>query len=310
MQLDPVLRVIRYRYFAEDRDEPVQGSRGPGAEDFRRQLAELTSRFEIASMECSLDFLNGEYRPRRDLCLLTFDGGLKEHLATVVPLLRERRVRGAFFLITSCLTGNVPATIHMSDWLSARLGVAAYTEALLGKAGRARRETDHADAAAMYPLDTPEVARLKYVYHYGLDAATRDTAVRELFAANSAASEPASSLYITWEDARSMQKAGMCMGGASHRNSILATLPPEELNEDLETCRGMLARNLSPQAVWPFCYPWGKLDSFHVRSMRKLQSLGFHCAFSSEPGANRRRSDPFTLRRTGVRQALAKEAAA
>ncbi len=261
-------------------------------------------------MECSLDFLTGEYRPRRDLCLLTFEGGLKAHYTSVLPLLREKRMRGVFFLITSTLSDNVPAPIHLSDQLSVRLGVAPYTEALLRKVRRNRREPEQAEAAKTYPFDPPDVARLKYLYHYSLDAVARDAAVRELFAASiPSASEAAASLYFTWEEARNMQKAGMCMGGASHRNRTLASLPAEELSEDLETCRNMLSRNLSPQPVWPFCYPMGKLDSFHLRAVRKLQSLGFHCAFSSEPGGNRRGSDLFTLRRTGFRQAQVKEAA-
>ena len=33
-------------------------------DDFRHQVAELSSQFEMASVESAMDFLNGEYRPR------------------------------------------------------------------------------------------------------------------------------------------------------------------------------------------------------------------------------------------------------
>ena len=45
--------------------------------DFQRQLQALQSRYEMATLEIALDFLKGAYSPTRDLCLLTFDDGLK-----------------------------------------------------------------------------------------------------------------------------------------------------------------------------------------------------------------------------------------
>ena len=72
-------------------------------DDFREQVAGLSTQFEMASLESAVDFIAGEYRPRRDLCLLTFDDGLKEHYTDVTPILYEKRIRAVFFPITGCL---------------------------------------------------------------------------------------------------------------------------------------------------------------------------------------------------------------
>jgi hypothetical protein len=169
---------------------------------------------------------------------------------------------------------------------------------------------DPGRAASTYPWDTPEVARFKYLFNFGMDPEVRDRAVRELFAIHVGdETEFADSLYVSWEEARRMQKAGMTIGGHTHLHKPLANLSPRELNYDLETCSRLLHQNLNPQAVWAFSYPYGKKDSFHIRAVRKLQQLGFRCAFSTEVSDNRRGSDRFTIGRTDCKKALVATAA-
>ena len=100
---DRVLRVVMYRYVRDPARNAFPKLNALQLEDFRHQVKELSTQYEIASIESSLDFLAGEYRPRRDLCLLTFDDGLKEHFTEVLPVLVEKRIRAVFFVITSCL---------------------------------------------------------------------------------------------------------------------------------------------------------------------------------------------------------------
>ena len=57
----------------------------------------------MATLESPRLSCNGAYRPARDLCLLTFDDGLKEHYRDVTPLLAECRVQGLFFVISGCV---------------------------------------------------------------------------------------------------------------------------------------------------------------------------------------------------------------
>jgi peptidoglycan/xylan/chitin deacetylase (PgdA/CDA1 family) len=281
-------------------------------EDFRQQVTKLAAMYEMASIESALDFMTGEYRPRRDLCLLTFDDGLKEHFTEVTPILHEKRIRGVFFLITSCVEERKVAPVHMNHFLLASLDFADYSDAFFKKVvaldpeALAPFKVEAGRAAQTYPWDTPEVARFKYIFNFGLDPAVRDRAVRELFTTHiSDEAGFAQELYVTWEEARRMQKSGMTIGGHTHQHKPLANLSTNELMWDLETCHRLLLRNLTPQAVWPFSYPYGKRDSFHIRAVRKLQQLGFRCAFSTESGDNRRGCDQFAAGRTDCKKAIA-----
>ena len=317
MPVDRVLRVVRYQYVRDFARTAFPRLRGILVDDFRNQVKELASQFEIASLEASVDFLTGEYRPRRDLCLLTFDDGLKEHLTSVMPFLAERRLRGVFFLITSSLEERKVSPEHMNDFLLAAMEFDSYSDLFLEKLtslrpdALARVSVDPVLACEEYPWDLPEVARFQYMFHFLLDSDVRDCVVRELFNTHIAPEEEfASSLYVTWQEALQMQKCGMSMGAHTHQHRPLSTLSTQELVQDLETCHRLMAKHLMPQAVLPFSYPMGKKGSFHVRAVRKLQELGYHCAFSTESCDNRRGADVFTIGRTEYTKALRIQAGA
>jgi peptidoglycan/xylan/chitin deacetylase (PgdA/CDA1 family) len=316
MHSDHILRVVMYHYVRDLPRTPFPNLKGMLLDDFRHQVAELSTQFEMASVESAMDFMSGEYRPRRDLCLLTFDDGLKEHFTDVTPILREKRIRAVFFLITGCLEEKKVAAAHMNHFLMASMPFEEYADQFFRKVvsmcpdAFAPLNVDTARAAQTYPWDTPEVARFKLLFNFGMDPELRDRAVRDLFTQHiSDETTFAESLYVTWEEARQMQKAGMAIGGHTHQHKPLANLPTRELEWDLETCKKLLHQKLMPQSVWSFSYPYGKKDSFHLRAVRKLQQLGFRCAFSTEIGDNRRGADPFLVGRTDCKKALVVTAA-
>ena len=85
MHSDHILRVVMYHYVRDLPRTRFPNLKGMLLDDFRHQVAELSTQFEMASVESAMDFMSGEYRPRRDLCLLTFDDGLKEHFTRCHP---------------------------------------------------------------------------------------------------------------------------------------------------------------------------------------------------------------------------------
>jgi peptidoglycan/xylan/chitin deacetylase (PgdA/CDA1 family) len=98
-------------HYVRDREE---GSRFPGIKgvtlgEFRDQVRRLAERYEMATFDAALDFLNGNYHPSKSLCLLTFDDGLKDHYRDVYPILQEADIQGLFFLTSRCLDGHVLA---------------------------------------------------------------------------------------------------------------------------------------------------------------------------------------------------------
>lgn len=280
-------------------------------EDFCSQVELLRASYEMATVESALAFLQGGYQPARDLCLLTFDDGLKEHYRDVTPFLAERGIQGQFFLITQCVDAGVVAPVHMNHFLMAKLQFENYRELFLDELARRRPAllevalADRPIARATYPWDTLEVASFKYFFNFMLRPDVRDSMVQSLFTQFiGPEQEFARELYVTWEEARAMQDAGMVMGGHSHWHRPLANLEAAELLSDLHACRGLLDAHLAPQPLWPFSYPYGKKSSFNDGAVAALQRLGFACAFSTERGANEPGVERFAIRRVDCKDVL------
>src|SRR5262245_10648640 len=115
--MNPVLHVVMYHYVRDLPNTSFPRIKGMLPSDFRRQLTALQGQYEMATLESALDFLQGTYRPSCDLCLLTFDDGLKEHYTEVAPMLLDHGVQGIFFVITAGLEEHRVASVHMNHFL-------------------------------------------------------------------------------------------------------------------------------------------------------------------------------------------------
>jgi peptidoglycan/xylan/chitin deacetylase (PgdA/CDA1 family) len=300
-----------YHYVRDLPNTPWPRLKGMLTSTFRQQLRALREHYELATLETALAFLQGAYTPRRDLCLLTFDDGLKEHYTEVTPLLVEHGIQGIFFLITSCLQEQHVASVHMNHVLMATLDFTEYQQAffqrrrLLTSLPSAMFQVDPHVAQRTYRWDTPEVAAFKYLFNFVLTAEVRDQVVSSLFTdyiASEASFAP--SWYLSWDEARAMQEAGMVLGGHSHQHRPLATLSAADLAWDVRTCQQLVHANLHPQADRPFSYPYGKADTFNTQTITHLRALGATCAFCTEVGSNTPGSDLFAIRRIDCKDAL------
>lgn len=300
----PALHVVMYHYV---RDLPR--TRYPRlhailVDDFRGQIAWLREHFEMATLESSLEFLSGRYTPRRDLCLCTFDDGLKEHWTEVMPVLAGDGIQGLFGVITSCVHEHRVAPVHMNHFLMAALGFDEYRTAFLRELEGISEELveqftrDAGTAERSYPLDTREVAMFKWMVNFTLPVEIREAVMQTLFQRHFGDERAfARDLYMSWDEVRQLQNAGMLVAGHTHYHRPLATLSSGEMECDLQTSSDLLRQHTGLQELWPFSYPYGKRDSYSKPVIEVLRTLGFHCAFGTEPGDNRPGQSEFELLR-------------
>jgi peptidoglycan/xylan/chitin deacetylase (PgdA/CDA1 family) len=294
-----------YHYIRDLPNTPFPRIKGMLTSDFRKQLARFRNQYEMTTLQSALDFICGTYVPSKDLCLLTFDDGLREHYTDVTPLLAEHRIQGIFFPISRCLQEQRVASVHMNHFLMASLDFDVYRRAFLDRLDDPMGfAVDTAVARRTYRWDTPEVASFKYLFNFVVDADTRDQVIKSIFDENFSDEKAFSNdLYINWQEARAMQDAGMVIGGHSHQHKPLSSLSEQELDADLTSCHQLLMQNLHPQPFWPFCYPYGKNDSFNKESIGHLRRLGFACSFSTEVGSNSPGTNPFAIVRLDCKDA-------
>ncbi|MGD9901840.1 MAG: polysaccharide deacetylase family protein [Vicinamibacterales bacterium] len=296
------LAVVAYHYVRDLPRSRFPRLKGLPVDVFRRQLDAFQERFEIIGLDAALDYLAGRYRPARELCLLTFDDGLREHYTTVLPLLCERGLTACFFPATSCLEGDL-APVHMIHFLMAACELSDLQRSLRAVLPAEQRAPATAeDVARAYPWDTADAGRFKYTLNFQLTPAARDQAVSRLFAEHLGDSRAfASDLYLSWAHLVEMQAQGMVVGGHSHLHRALSTMTADELRADLERSTALLRRRLGAQQYWPFAYPYGWHDEVTVAMVRDFD---YTCAFTVESGANAPGADAHRLRRFDTVQLL------
>lgn len=296
------LTVVMYHYVRDLPSTRFPRIKGLLTDDFRRQVAALVQRYEMATLESALAFVRGEYRPKRDLCLLTFDDGLKDHFTEVLPILADRRLQGVFFIPTACVEETRVASVHKNHFLLAAVEFEEYRRAFLDELKRRRPETntdvDRATVAATYRWDIPEVAAFKYLLNFGVPERLRDAILDALFVAYLGDEQAfARELYLSWQDACQMQDTGMVIGSHSHNHTAMSILSDDRQREDLDACTNLLQRHLRPQPLWPFSYPYGKRHTYNDLTVHTIRELGYCCSFGTESGVNYVGQDLFALRR-------------
>jgi hypothetical protein len=302
-----MLHIVMYHYVRDLPRTRFPQIKGMLLDDFRQQVIDLSDQFDMPSLEACISYLRGDYEPRRDMCLLTFDDGLKEHYQEVTPILAERRIPGVFHAITACSGGKTVVPVHMNHFLMAGLDFDIYRKELMEQIGvgdEAMAFVNVEDARRTYPWDTAEVAAFKYFFNFIVEPAVRDSAVKILFEKHIGPEQKFSKeLYFNWDEAREMQAFGMAIGGHTDMHRPLSTLSSMDLKSDLEECTSTLHHVLRPQPVWAFCYPYGKRDSYTPETVSMLRELGWDCGFTTESTPNEPGQDLFAISRVDCKKA-------
>ena len=296
------LKAIMYHYVRNPEATIYKGINSVREEEFIAQVRYLSNRFEMASPEAIMAFLSGEYKPRKDLCVLTFDDGIKEHAYFVTSVLQNLQIRGQFFIPTACINDGFVLPVHKNHFLLASLDFKYYKQTFLAVLSLHYPDiplaVDVRKAAETYRWDKKEVAGFKYLLNYTLPRSVRNHILKLVFETQLGPEETfAKELYLSWEEIRLMRDKGMVIGGHSHQHNILASLNEAEQTADLRTCMQLLRKNVQLNDYWFFSYPFGKLDTFNQVTIDCLKAQGVSCAYSTIVGQSAAGSDPFLIKR-------------
>ena len=102
--------------------------------------------------------------------------------------------------------------------------------------------------------------------------------------------------YLTPSHVREMKSGGIDFGGHTHTHPLLPTLSPEAAHDEIMKAKKLLEEWTGEESTL-FAYPNGAYRKEHFRI---LNDLGYEAAFSVRPGANRRETLRWEIRRTEV----------
>jgi len=244
--------------------------------NFVRLLEFLREHFEVLSLRAFLGDAEETSRRSRPCCLLTFDDGWVDNYTTAFPLLSKFAVPATVFLATDLVGSN---QVFWVERLRKAFADSAQGPDLQWKLGQILNLPSHDSESVIESLKhmpAEERARL-------LDRSLPPPVVTENDVDR----------MLTWDQVRAMSKAGIDFGAHSLSHPLLTCESPEVVEHQVRGSKSALEEALG-HTVSAFAYPNG---NWNQQVREAVRQLGFHCAFTTQPGWYRQDADPYTVPR-------------
>jgi peptidoglycan/xylan/chitin deacetylase (PgdA/CDA1 family) len=261
------------------------------AEELDCQIESMKRRYRMATLEEVLEMLSGNARLSEPVVLITFDDGYIDNYQIAFPILRRHGVPGVFFLPTAFVgTGRLP-------WWD----IIAY----IVKRSPKTRICLHYPEPGTFDLAKDDVdSCIMHILRFYKQPSMqdRDRFIGELEKACESSRPPidADRCFLSWDEARQMQQAGMAFGSHTHTHEILSKLSPEHQQEEVVVSRKILQDELR-RNIDTLAYPVGARHAFTEDTIAVLRQAGYRAAFSHYGGFNRPEAmQPFDICRCKI----------
>lgn len=273
----PSLLILNYHRVGDPQLTPYDSATfSCTAKELDWQVSWLKRRYQILPLPDALDIIHGRTKPKRTSVLITFDDGYRDNYLEAFPVLHRHGASATFFLPTTFIGS------HSVPWWD--------EIAYMVKLAKGSKLTLTYPAPVEFDLAGDD--RLMTVMTV-LRSFTRATTVDteqflDAIAVATGVERPgdnAERCFMTWDEAREMQAAGMCFGSHTHTHEILGRLPYERQVDELRVSRQILEAELGV-TIDTLAYPRGRRSSFSEQTFAALRETNYTTAFSFYSGVN------------------------
>ena len=259
-------------------------------EEFDAQMGMLKKRHSVLTPGELLDLIANPKKLRHFHVAVTFDDGYRDNYDYAFPILKSHGLSAMFFVPTHYVNSR-----RLSWWDQIAFVI---------------RRSERSTLTLRYPQltvvnvdrDNPDEAIRTVLRAF---TRTKDAdLVRYLAAVEEACgmrlpAEADERQFMSWDEAREMDRAGMAIGSHTHSHGILGNMTAEQQREECRKSRQQLEeRNLTADVL---AYPVGTRTTFSATTIRCVRDEGYRVAFSNYGGVNRSDAiDPFDVKRMNM----------
>lgn len=244
------------------------------AEGLDRQITMLKRRMPIIAGEELEALTSGKRAITRTYGVITFDDGYLDNYTQAFPVLQHHNVPAIFFPVTQYAGTNTLTWWDQIAFLvrNSTTGIAAVnTPAPL-----------HLQLSGDREADIHAVLR-----HYKrADNRNGTLFLQQLSQSTGVAVPDAGRRFLSWDEARQMQQAGMEFGSHTCSHTILSQQTEAEQRWELTESRAILERELGTR-IHSLAYPVGSATAFTSDTEQYARDAGFTQAFAFQGGYNK-----------------------
>ncbi|RKF14383.1 polysaccharide deacetylase family protein [Alginatibacterium sediminis] len=262
------------------------------ATQFALHLDYYKQHYRVIDMAQLLDLINSDSVIDEPLALITFDDGYCDNYSQAFPLLKQRSLSASFFVSTDyidesqlpwwdeiawLLKNTQQKTVFLEGWQQAISIVGSNEEDLIRQVLREVKSNQ-------------TLGLQKQLQQLRTELVTQ-TIDAELYR----------ELFMSWDQLREMQDAGMHIGSHSASHEILAYLDEKHQYHELYQSYKRIQQELQP-TIASLAYPVGNAASFSPETERTAKQIGYQLAFSFISGLNSMldETEKFRIRRIPV----------
>lgn len=258
------MKGVMYHYVRPD-DPQLPHFRHLHLEDFERQLDYFAEYYGFLSKSDFLDcFEKGQ--PQKGI-ILTFDDGLRDHFEYVLPCLRKRNLWGIFYVPTGVYHTGKLLDVHRIHLLLGRHGGRKVFDVLASIISDEMLSHAHVVEfrTLTYALQNNDdhtnfVKRtLNYYISYEHRESAIDWLMQTLLPDEKALADR---FYLSGEEIRQMQAAGMIVGSHTVNHPVMSKLAKEEQAIEIGESFRFLETITGGLTLKTFSHPYGGFYSF------------------------------------------------
>lgn len=261
-------RILMYHRFA------AAGGGGGGklgADEFDRQLAEITRYYRVKTLGDLVVELRQTGRAEPGSVVLTIDDGYRDFHEHAFPVLQRRGVNATLFVTSGFLDGQLWLWPDVLEY------ALMHTD---------RRELEASVDGRHHFLSFPDIparrlaARQLARISLGLPDETmrawHGDLLRQLRVELPACPPPGYE-PLSWDQVRELDAAGVEIGAHTITHPALSRVRPERLRHEIAGSKERIEQELG-HTIRSFCYPNGTADDLSPLVKAEVQAAGFTCA--------------------------------
>lgn len=272
------LNIVMYHYVRDLKNSRYPEIKGLDYKLFKEQIAFFHEKYQVVTMEEVIASYEEGYELPEKALLLTFDDGYIDHYTYVLPILKEYKMQGSFFVPGKVFTDHCLLDVNKIHFLLASTPVEILCKDLFEKLDQYRDSVElpypsneelFAKYAVANRFDNKETIFFKRILQVVLPEQLRKKITTELFQKYLDLPEDvmARELYLNYDQMKLMKREGMYFGIHGYDHYWMNKLEPKALINDVDKALECMT-GLLDEKKWVINYPYGSYSDEVVENIK------------------------------------------